>query len=162
MNDGNFDLITKELLRQQQAMRELQAENRELRQQLMDLRTGRGIFIEINGHRFALNASSISQLASVSPKATMVADDATTAIYSIVSSVEATQNVVPSQDYKNVLASSPTFLEEAMIGEFASAMDSPLALLQNPTDQQQQEKLQSKEEQLAVLRRDLMGSFLLD
>src|SRR2546421_12960432 len=61
MSSNSFDLITQELLRQRRTMEILQAENRELRQQLTDLRTGRGVFIEINGRRFALNASFISQ-----------------------------------------------------------------------------------------------------
>src|SRR5581483_2447588 len=43
----------------------LQAENQELRQQLADLRAGRGVFIEINEQRFALNVSFISQTSSV-------------------------------------------------------------------------------------------------
>lgn len=54
MSDGNFDLILQELLHQREIMEILEAENRELRQQLADLREGRGIFVEIDGSRFAL------------------------------------------------------------------------------------------------------------
>ncbi len=38
-------------------MDQLEAENRELRQRLADLRAGRGIFVDIVGSRFALRDS---------------------------------------------------------------------------------------------------------
>ncbi|HLI06598.1 MAG TPA: hypothetical protein VKV40_08525 [Ktedonobacteraceae bacterium] len=58
MSDGSFDLILQELLHQQEIMNNLEAENRELRQQLADLREGRGIFVEIDGIRFPLISES--------------------------------------------------------------------------------------------------------
>lgn len=54
MSDGSFDLILQELLHQQEIMENLEAENRELLQQLADLRAGRAIFVEINGSLFSL------------------------------------------------------------------------------------------------------------
>jgi hypothetical protein len=39
-------------------MDQLEAENRELRRLLADLRTGRGIFVEIAGRRFSLRDNS--------------------------------------------------------------------------------------------------------
>ena len=54
MSDSSFDLILQELLHQQNFMENLEAENRELRQQIADLRVGKEIFVEILGHRFAL------------------------------------------------------------------------------------------------------------
>ena len=169
MSSNSFDLITQELVKQRRTMEILQAENRELRQQLTDLRTGRGIFIEINGKRFALNASIVSQTASGQTSSSApqeanpsIADEPTTEI-STVLPAEAAESVSPSQNSKQAGTSSSTFLEEAMISEFASAMASPLMVLQDPIKQQeehQQEK--SEEEQKALLRRDLMGSYLLD
>ena len=56
--DGNyFDQIAQEIIKQKQLMEQLEAENRELRQRLADLRAGRGIFVEIAGSRFALRDS---------------------------------------------------------------------------------------------------------
>src|SRR5450755_2639937 len=51
---SGFELIAQELVKQQQHMQMLDAENRELRRQLADLRAGYGIFIEIAGQRFSL------------------------------------------------------------------------------------------------------------
>ena len=56
--DGNyFDQIAQEIVKEKQLMDQLEAENRELRQRLADLRAGRGIFVEIAGSRFALRDS---------------------------------------------------------------------------------------------------------
>jgi len=171
MSSKSFDLITQELVKHQQTMELLQAENRELRQQLTDLRTGRGIFIEINGKRFPLNASFLSQISSVQSSSSvqqeanpLIADKPTTAI-SKLSSAEAAKSASPSQNSKQAETGSSTFLEEAMISEFASALSSssPVAALQDPIKQRQEDKQEkSEEEQKAVLRRDLMGSYLLD
>jgi cell division protein FtsB len=57
--DGNyFDQIAHEIIKQKQRMDQLEAENRELRQRLADLRAGRGIFVDIAGSRFALRDSA--------------------------------------------------------------------------------------------------------
>ena len=169
MSSKSFDLITQELVKHQQTMEILQAENRELRQQLTDLRTGRGVFIEINGKRFPLNASILSQISSVQSSSSvqreanpLIADKPTTAI-SKLSSAETAKSVSPSQNRKQTETGSSTFLEEAMISEFASALSSPVIGLQDPIKQREEYKQEkSEEEQKAVLRRDLMGSYLLD
>src|SRR5690349_10006467 len=54
-NGTGFELIMQEVQNQQNVMKELEAENRELRRQLVDLREGRGIFIELLGTRYALD-----------------------------------------------------------------------------------------------------------
>ncbi len=54
MDREYFDQIARAILQQKQLMDQLAAENRELRQCLADLRTGRGIFVEIFGSRFPL------------------------------------------------------------------------------------------------------------
>ena len=57
--DGNhFEHIAQELVKQKQLMDQLEAENRELRQRLADLRAGRGICVDIAGSRFALRDSA--------------------------------------------------------------------------------------------------------
>jgi cell division protein FtsB len=61
MDRNYFDQIAQEIVRQKQRMDQLEAENRELRQQLADLRAGRGIFVEIAGSRFALRGSLSSR-----------------------------------------------------------------------------------------------------
>lgn len=165
MNSESFDLITQELLKHQQTMESLQAENRELRQQLADLRTGRGVFIEINGQRFALNATVISQASSVEASPSVqqqpgpsIADKPTTAMSKLPSAENAKEALLMQNNQQEKANSNPTFLEEAMISEFASALGSPLTLLQDPIKPQEK----SEEEQKANLRRDLMGSYLLD
>jgi len=89
------------------------------------------MFIEINGNRFALNAPFISQTSTVQSSSSAlqevvpsIADEPTTTI-SKVSSAEVAESVSPSQNNKQAETNASTFLEEAMIGEFASAMCSP-------------------------------------
>jgi hypothetical protein len=169
MNSERFDLITQELLKHQQTMELLQAENRELRQQLADLRTGRGIFIEINGLRFALNATILAQdsiqsfsvktSSSVQLQASPSIGDKPAAEMSQLKLAEDVKKAMPMpNDQEEKANSRSTFLEEAMMSEFDSALGSPMALLQDPIKGQEK----SGEEQKANLRRELMGSYLLD
>src|SRR5690349_15032134 len=53
-SDHGFEQIMSAVLEQKQVWEKLQAENRELRQQLLDLRAGRGVFVEIMNQRFQL------------------------------------------------------------------------------------------------------------
>src|SRR5689334_10319938 len=53
-SDHGFEQIMSAVLEQRQVWEKLQAENRDLRQQLADLRAGRGIFVEIANRRFEL------------------------------------------------------------------------------------------------------------
>ena len=53
-----FDKIVQELRKQKQAMDTLEAENRELRRQIANLRSGQGIVVTISGSRFALRDES--------------------------------------------------------------------------------------------------------
>ena len=57
MGRNYFEQIAQEIVTQKHLMDQLEAENRELRQRLADLRAGRGIFVEIAGSRFALRDS---------------------------------------------------------------------------------------------------------
>jgi cell division protein FtsB len=58
MDGNNFEHLAQELVKQKHLMDQLEAENRALRQQLADLRAGRGIFVEIAESRFALRDSA--------------------------------------------------------------------------------------------------------
>jgi hypothetical protein len=55
---------------------------------------------------------------------------------------------------------APTFLEEIMIDEFTTASTSPMAVWKGASKKPEQEQID--EEQKAALRRELMGSFLLE
>ncbi|HYT41583.1 MAG TPA: hypothetical protein VEP90_04515 [Methylomirabilota bacterium] len=61
MDRNYFDQLARELFKQKQLMDHLEAENRELRKLLADLRTGRGIVVEISGSRFSLRDSPSSR-----------------------------------------------------------------------------------------------------
>jgi cell division protein FtsB len=61
MDRNYFDQLAQELFKQKQLMDHLEAENRELRKLLADLRAGRGIVVEISGSRFSLRDSPSSR-----------------------------------------------------------------------------------------------------
>ncbi|WP_069801696.1 hypothetical protein [Thermogemmatispora onikobensis] len=54
VSGDTFDRLLEAIYTQQRLLEELERENRELRQQLQDLREGRGIFVEILGVRYPL------------------------------------------------------------------------------------------------------------
>ena len=162
MAGNSFDQIAQALLKQQQIMGQLQKENRELRQQLIDLREGRGIFVEINGQRFALmgktsESRSVEEPASVTPN-TLTADQSKSPQSekekTLVASVQ--EETKPSVTVP--LKEEATFLEEVMIDAFAAALTTPINALATPTKKPEP----SEEEKNAILRRELMGSFLLE
>jgi hypothetical protein len=55
VSGDTFDRLLEAIYAQQRLLEELERENRELRQQLQDLREGRGIFVEILGVRYPLS-----------------------------------------------------------------------------------------------------------
>src|SRR6266581_1201942 len=63
-DENFFELIMQELLHQKQLLEDLEAENRELRQQLADLREGCGVFIEILGKQFSLIGDAFASSAT--------------------------------------------------------------------------------------------------
>lgn len=173
MGGSSFDLITQELLNQQHIMEELEAENRKLRQQLSDLRAGQGIFLEINGTRIALdtlqaapNTPSVDDPIETqeaaqpekAPTASMDVPAEDQAEAEVVQPVARRPQITTPLQKENKEPEQPTFLEEIMLDEFASALTSPQAVLKQP----KQKSEQSEEEQKANLRRELMGSFLLE
>ncbi len=187
---SGFELIAQELLKQQQHMQMLDAENRALRQQLADLRAGHSIFVEIAGQRFPLEGVILPPQAMTSP--TEVQEDlpthrTTTSLHEdpvpvvsanegidtqdeeeeepipVVESISAQATAVeiaPFLEEEESEQEAPTFLEEIMLDEFAAATTSPMAVWNGPINKQEAEPID--EEQKAALRRELMGSFLLE
>lgn len=136
-----FEQIMSAVLEQKQAWEMLQADNRELRQQLADLRAGRGVFLEILGQHFALG----SELVDVIPEQVTMAQPQQ-------------QSRRTSKSARSV-AAQPTqampqsgVLEELLLDELSTAMKKQGSLPKAPLN----------EVQKAELRRDLAGSFLLE
>jgi hypothetical protein len=192
MGGSSFDLIAQEIQKQYYIMEEMKAENRKLHQQLTDLRNGHGIFLEISGTRLALAVNTTptlsplpTQLTASFPTATSfppqdakksgeeqipIADQANSTIATNVREPEmapATASAYQPMAPATANASQPeiektrrpsTFLEEMMFDEFEAALTIPTAI---PQVQERTPEI-SKEEQAAALRRDLIGSFLLE
>lgn len=143
-SDHGFEQIMSAVLEQKQVWEKLQTENRELRQQLVDLRAGRGIFIEVMNQRFELawESSKVpTELLTTSP-------------------VKKNQNQ-PMKGAKEA-ALSPAIapsgiLEEMLLEELSSAMHNHSGVSPEnlPT-------ITFNDEQKANLRRELSGSFLLE
>jgi hypothetical protein len=195
MGGNHFDHLVQEILKQKQLMEALEIENGELRQQIADLGSGRGIFLEIHGTRFALrDDSSLGQTnhapsvpASTSPLNSTVKaprplvtrplnqlmEEAATAEIPQISFQPPEQSVTePVSQFNNdgdqiTPREESTFLEEILIDEFANALPYPNAIWQDPTEkklakpQKKSEEL-INEKQKEVLRRELLGSFLLE
>lgn len=64
-NESSFETILEAILKQKQVLDDLQAENETLRQQLADLRIGRGIFVEILGTCIPLAGAPDAQVVDV-------------------------------------------------------------------------------------------------
>jgi len=195
MGGNLFDQLAQDILKQKQYMEKLETENQKLRQQIADLRAGRGISVDICGTRFVLRADSpLAQITTASPvpasdstsTSIITTSDPETPVPSVLQTVDAPTaemaNVTPqAQDPvvkeeaspsnedsdKKSLGEESTFLEEIMIDQFNSALASPNAVWQGPTEkkpakQQRKQEEPIDEKQKAVLRRELMGSYLLE
>ncbi len=185
MGGSSFDLIAQELLRQKQVMEQMEDENQELRRQLAALREGYGIVVEIDGRRFSLfneyTASTEVAVAEAMPVAAVepvvvepemqpepvvaqhdVTQDETEELVMSIPETPRTTIDFYEDDEKAAeeQTAGSTFLEEVMIDEFALAATSPLSVWSAP--EQQQEQKPEADEELAVLRRQLIGSYLLE
>ncbi len=189
MSGSNFDLIAQELLRQKQVMEQMEEENQELRHQLAELRDGRGIFVEIDGHRFSLLSDDIAPIqpsaieAMPATRAAPITIELEPQAEPIAEPVAAQHDITQDQTEELVMSipetphstvdfftdeevaeqtTGPTFLEEVMIDEFASAATSPLSIWSAPKQEQQKSSEAEADEELATLRRQLIGSYLLE
>jgi hypothetical protein len=172
-NGIGFEQIMEELLKQKQVLEDMEVENRELHRQLADLRVGRGIVIDILGQHFSLTGEPVvvaqeeiaGQEADVSMQETsMFANipEAQASLPSIpetpipdmdVVMEELSEDTSPSRP-----AASPIFLEEMLLEEFTSAADNQMSVWSGPVSSTGE----IDEEEKAALRRELMGSFLLE
>ena len=194
MGASSFDTIANAILEQQFIMEKLKEENSELRRQLVELRSGKNIFVEIGEHRIALSqlflgeeippTLPVEQIPEVIEPVRIEAEVAAPAITSSLAettnsaSTEALQDtnprvpVVPEQalitneqesdiealatrEQPNVPSS---FLEDMIIDEFSAAMTNPIAVWNGPSKKPDI----IDEEKKAALRKELMGSFLLE
>ncbi len=184
MGGSNFDLIAQELLRQKQVMEQMEEENQELRLQIAGLREGRGIVVEIDGRRFALYSEDVASVQTpdveaipaatttrvtieleAEPVATQhdIAQDQTEElVMSIPETPRPTVDFFASDEEDIEQNTGPTFLEEVMIDEFASAATSPLSVWSASKQGQEKKPDANEDEELATLRRQLIGSYLLE
>jgi hypothetical protein len=185
MGGSNFDLLMQEIFKHRRIMEQLEEENRELRRQLADLREGRGISIEICGKRFSLAAELTLAPAQAIPTPAPVsyntpAPKVSTPVTPILQKAPSLYTAEPDVTEAPTIAMpetsspvpeptedegeesyTPTFLEEIMIDEFAdasTAATNPMAVWSPPTKKQQD----TDEDERAALRRQLIGSFLLE
>jgi len=172
MGGSSFDLLIQEVINQKQHLEQLFEENQNLQRQLADLRAGRGIIFEVCGQQFSLNgdligdASSgeVSQVQDTSvPHETMSMPLSDTPISAIPESELAAEPLSNNSEQQPV-SNTPSFLEDLLVDEFTAATTSPMQAWQNTqaqgTGQPAPEEID--EDAKAALRRDLIGSFLLE
>jgi hypothetical protein len=178
MNGASFDLIAHELLKQKYIMEKLLEENRELRRQIAQLRAGHGIFVEIGGQRIALNLL-LEDAAPATPAARPAPAAEPAPAKTIAPATPAPQKeegadlsqptdpripvvpkaaAAPTHKQENEKKAPSTFLEEMMVDEFSTAMTNQTAIWTGPAKQPEI----TDDEEKAALRKQLMGSFLLE
>ncbi len=172
-DENFFELIMQELLHQKQLLEDLEAENRELRQQLADLREGCGVFIEILGKQFSLigDAVASSDVPLTSQSAPVVQQTSINEIEALPSSITIQLSALELQGEDKPVS---TFLEELLLDEFASSATTPIAVWQGPTTPASAPAAPATpapataklptidEDEKAALRRELVDSFLLE
>jgi hypothetical protein len=192
MGGSSFDLLMQEVLNQKLHLDELVEENQILQRQLADLRAGRGILLEIGGQQFTLNeivaAAAPGEVESPvqEPVYEMAIstpfDEATTGggggsdTTLLPQSEQPPDGEVaalsgnPSPESEEQVAAHTSFLEDLLVDEFASAATSPMLAWKDPAasgegsdgESPGGEKAVIDEEAKAALRRELIGSFLLE
>lgn len=176
MSDNSFERILQEVHNQKVHLEALLAENADLRRQLADLRAGRGIFVEIVDKHFALIGDPImstedASTASVSFMNDQVADKLT--IFEDAPASSLLETLLPTADeiedteyvqHESALElvgpdDNSTFLEEILVDEFAAA-----STLSMPAPKQTSTRklAQIDESEKETLRKELVGSFLLE
>ena len=177
MSDSSFEFILQALRTQKQNLDQLQAENSELHQQLTDLRNGQGVFVEILGTRFALVGTQPLEVL-----AHETTQEAPTLELTLVQTVdtptmpfipETPRPVEPIEEYMPLQEQvteeiTPSFssslLEDEMDGmdedEFADSVTSPIAVWKGAETNPRTKNI--NEDEKAALRRELIGSFLLE
>ncbi|HEX4206253.1 MAG TPA: hypothetical protein VHZ51_19050 [Ktedonobacteraceae bacterium] len=159
MGGSYFDQIAHKILEQKQLMETLAEENRALRQQLADLRAGKGIFIDIHGQRFALQHHEKLLSTSTDSAQQTVQESEATMVPSMPADEISEATAPQAEATQEQQQHAPAFLEEVMLDEFATAMTNPMQTIEHRQNQQQQK---SNEEQKALLRRELLDSYILE
>ena len=184
MSGSSFELIMQEVLNQKQRLEELIEENQDLKRQLADLRGGRGIFLDICGKQFTLMGGP----AVASPQVVLPSQDSPASYQETISMAlsEAPMSTIPEtplpsydefeqaanypgqeveevseEEVLQTATPSSTFLEDMLIDEFAAAATSPMtaAVWQGAVTRN---SAAIDEEEKAALRKELIGSFLLE
>ena len=175
MSGSSFDLLMQEIFDQKQRMDELIEENRDLRRQLTDLREGRGIYLEIDGKQFALNGDPLVTSPQIdSPPPDYLANNQTAPGMTLnempmdsipetplpgADEFEQIPGYFSQGDEEEAPTLTSTFLDEALIDELAATATTQMTAWKGsvtgklpPID----------EEEKAALRKELIGSFLLE
>lgn len=161
-SDSSFELIMQELYRQKQHSEKLQEENQEMRRQLTDLRAGHGIAIDILDQRFILDTTSPTsevtpQISPIrhQPPITIALEDQATSV--IEARFADNDRITDAPTVPPPL--STEFSKEMQLDQVASGTtSSSLAVWPGPTKNPSTQGEEEKE----TLRRELMGSFLLE
>lgn len=177
MGGSNFELLMEEVLNQKRLMDELMAENYNLRRHLADLREGRGIILGIQGQLFALASETAVRTPEIGqPLQSSPTMEQTTTFMPASQSGQLNGTIsetpVSSTDqfeqmtqsfHVNAEEEAPVttsiFLEDMLVDEFATAATSPIAVWRGPKTRK---LAMSAEEEKAELRKELIGSFLLE
>ena len=172
-NGSGFEQITEELLKQKQVLDDMEAENRELHRQLADLRAGRGIMINILGQHFSLTGETVVTVQEEIPGQEADVSMQETSMIANIPHDEASLPSIPETPIPNMVvvmeelsedtspsrpAVSPIFLEEMLLEEFTSAAGNQMSVWSGPVSSSGE----IDEAEKAALRRELMGSFLLE
>ena len=170
---SGFEQIMEELLKQKQILEDLEAENKELHRQLADLRAGRGIVLEIEGQRFSLVGEPVivsqkdvpgpqSDLSSMETSAIPNISTVETVMPAMpetpITDIDAVIEESPEDTSPSTPAASPIMLEDMLLEEFTSAAGDQMAAWSGPASR----ATEIDEAEKAMLRRELMGSFLLE
>lgn len=181
MSDSSFEFVLQALRMQKQNLEQLQAENSGLHQQLADLRNGQGIFVEIPGARFALvGTQPLEVLAHETRQEAPILElvlaqtvDAPTTTMPFIPEtprpIELSEEAMPLREQVTG-AISPSFssslLEDGMDAmdedDFADSdsVTSPIAVWKGAEANPRPKNI--NEDEKAALRRELIGSFLLE
>lgn len=187
MGGSNFELLMEEVLNQKQLMDELMTENHNLRHQLADLRAGQGIILDIQGQLFTLASETVVRTPEIGQtlQSSPVMEQTTSFIpvsmpASQTGQIDQSEQLIgttsetpmPSTDQfeqmtqvfrvnteEEAPAITSTFLEDMLVDEFATTATSPMAVWRGSKTRK---LAMSDEEEKAELRKELIGSFLLE
>jgi hypothetical protein len=140
--DSSFALVMQALVQQKQILDELDRENQELHRQLADLHAGVGISLNILSQQFSLAVTNIDRKKTLQIPALEKASKTD----------RTTEDFSPSPSARS--------LQEILMNEVVSADSNQMTDRHDPHPATQSST--NEEDEKAALRRQLMGSFLLE